>query len=142
MSDVLVSFAAETDVGLHRSGNEDAFLVADLTSGKSESGSQMSPILVGERGVLLVVSDGMGGAAAGEVASEMAVTTLRDRLLVAPPEMTIAERLRFAAEESNNRIWDYARTNPEVFGMGATLTGVIIHDGYACVGQVGDSERI
>ncbi|HYV06192.1 MAG TPA: serine/threonine-protein phosphatase, partial [Blastocatellia bacterium] len=76
MDHVQVSVFARTDVGMHRSGNEDAFLVADLTTGNVGLGPDLSAHEVGERGSLMIVSDGMGGAAAGEIASEMAVATI------------------------------------------------------------------
>src|ERR671938_1738150 len=94
MSNIQVSVYAGTDIGMHRSGNEDAFLVADLTTGSVGLGPEMSTHPVGERGSLLIVSDGMGGAAAGEVASELAVTTIRESLMESPPHPATATRLR------------------------------------------------
>ncbi|HSB10932.1 MAG TPA: Stp1/IreP family PP2C-type Ser/Thr phosphatase [Blastocatellia bacterium] len=139
MSDVLVSVSARTDVGMHRSGNEDAFLVADLTTGKTPDGSDVSTHQLGERGSLMIVSDGMGGAAAGEIASEMAVTTIRESLDEMPASTEIADRLKAAAEIANERIWNHAQDNPELSGMGATLTAVLVQDTTAYIAQVGDS---
>jgi protein phosphatase len=68
---------------MHRSGNEDSFLIADLSSGAGLDG-EMSAHSVGERGSLLIVSDGMGGAAAGEIASQMAVTTIHEQFIEKP----------------------------------------------------------
>jgi serine/threonine protein phosphatase PrpC len=135
MNDLLVSAAALTDVGMIRAGNEDAFLIADLTSGVVGAGSHT----VGERGSLLVVSDGMGGAAAGEIASEMAVATVMDSLVKQPPDTEVAERLCQAAKEANQRIWQRALEDAELSGMGATLTAVLIDGTSAYVAQVGDS---
>jgi serine/threonine protein phosphatase PrpC len=136
---VFLSVYGRTDVGMQRSGNEDAFLIADLTTGDVGVGSDVSTYSVGDRGNLLVVSDGMGGAVAGEVASELAVTTLRESMLEMPADFSAAEQLKIAAEIANERIWNHARQNPELTGMGATLTGVLVHEKTAYIAQVGDS---
>ncbi len=139
MSNIQVSVYAGTDIGMHRSGNEDAFLVADLTTGTIGLGPEMSTHAVGERGSLMIVSDGMGGAAAGEVASELTVTTIREALMEGLPEMDTASRLRLATEMANERIWNEAQANPELNGMGATVTAVIAQSGLVYIAQVGDS---
>jgi serine/threonine protein phosphatase PrpC len=139
MSNIQVSVYAGTDIGMHRSGNEDAFLVADLTTGTIGLGPEMSTHPMGERGSLMVVSDGMGGAAAGEVASELAVTAIRETLMESPPDMETVERLRHATETANERIWNEAQANPELNGMGATVTAVIAQSGLVYIAQVGDS---
>jgi protein phosphatase len=139
MSDVQVSVFARTDVGMHRSGNEDAFLVADLTAGKTGLGPDVSSHRLGERGSLMIVSDGMGGAAAGEIASEMAVTTVRELLAETSSEIEISEQLKGAAEIANERIWNRSQENPELSGMGATLTAVLVQGTTAYIAQVGDS---
>jgi serine/threonine protein phosphatase PrpC len=138
MSDVQVSVSARTDVGMHRSGNEDSFLIADLTSGAGLDG-EMSAHSVGERGSLLIVSDGMGGAAAGEIASQMAVTTIHELFMEKPLGMDASEHLRKAAEEANDRIWTLSQEKQELAGMGATLTAVLVHGTSAYIAQVGDS---
>jgi len=91
--DISVSVFARTDTGMQRAGNEDAFLVADLTTGNVGLGAKMSTHRVGSRGSLMVVSDGMGGAAAGEIASAMAVKTIREALMEDSPETAICGRL-------------------------------------------------
>jgi serine/threonine protein phosphatase PrpC len=139
MSDVQVSVFARTDVGMHRSGNEDSFLVADLTAGKIGLGPDVSTHKLGERGSLLIVSDGMGGAAAGEIASEMAVTSMRDSLAEVNSSTEISEQLKSAAEIANERIWNHSQDNPELSGMGATLTAVLVQGTTAYIAQVGDS---
>jgi len=139
MTDVQVSVFARTDVGMHRSGNEDSFLVADLTAGKIGLGPDVSKHQLGERGSLMIVSDGMGGAAAGEIASEMAVTTMRESLAAMDAATEISDQLRIAAEIANDRIWNHSQENPELSGMGATLTAVLIQGTTAYIAQVGDS---
>src|SRR5918992_4387468 len=108
MSNVQVSVFARTDIGMQRSGNEDAFLVADLTTGNVGLGPDMSTHPVGARGSLMVVSDGMGGAVAGEIASELAVKTLSETLLQMPFGMNVTSELNKAAEAANSRIWEHA----------------------------------
>jgi len=139
MSNVKVFLAASTDVGMHRTGNEDAFMIADLTTGATGLGPQTNTHQVGARGSLLIVSDGMGGAAAGEVASELAVTTIREMLMENPSSEDVPTRLREATEAANERIWNHAQENPEFSGMGATVTAMLVQDTAAYIGQVGDS---
>ncbi len=136
--DISVSVFARTDTGIQRAGNEDAFLVADLTTGNVGLGAKMSTHRIGDRGSLMVVSDGMGGAVAGEVASSMAVKIIREALMK-PRSKDICDQLRHATETANERIWEYAKENRKLTGMGATLTAVLIHETSAYIAQVGDS---
>lgn len=139
MDDVLVSVFARTDVGMHRTGNEDSFLVADLTTGNIGLSSDITEHRIGERGSLMIVSDGMGGAAAGEIASEMAVATICDSLMGEPAEAEIVQRLKAATETANQRIWDHSQENVELLGMGATVTAALVQGTSAYIAQVGDS---
>ncbi len=75
-----ISYYGMTDVGLIREHNEDNFLVANLESGEVGLPSGVMHTHVKGRGLVLAVCDGMGGAAAGEVASQMAVDTLYEVL--------------------------------------------------------------
>ncbi|MBL8194154.1 MAG: hypothetical protein JNM06_10225, partial [Blastocatellia bacterium] len=70
-----------TDVGVVRSNNEDSFLLSDLATGAQISGEEINNQKVSKRGTLLIISDGMGGAQAGEVASAMAVAAVRSELM-------------------------------------------------------------
>src|SRR2546423_14793725 len=106
-------------------------MVADLTTGAVGVGLEISSHPMGERGSLLIVSDGMGGAAAGEVASELAVTTIRESLMESPPDMEAAGRLRVAPETANERIWNEAQAKPELNGMGATGARPTVPSGFA-----------
>lgn len=136
---VMLSVSGHTDVGMHRSGNEDAFLVADLTAGIVGLSPEVQKHQIGSRGTLLVVSDGMGGAVAGEIASELAVETLKESMMEMPGDFNAPDKLKMAAEIANERIWSHARQNPELTGMGATLTAVLVHSTVAYIAQVGDS---
>jgi PPM family protein phosphatase len=139
MDDVKVSVFASTDVGMQRSGNEDSFLVADLTTGNTGLGPNMSTHSVGERGSLMIVSDGMGGAAAGEIASELAVNTICESLMEKAGSEDISEQLKLATEAANERVWNHSLQNPELAGMGATVTAVLVQGTVANIAQVGDS---
>lgn len=140
---------AQTDVGMVRSGNEDNFLILDLSSGKSWTANEEEPqdLLTysqGYYGTLLAVSDGMGGALAGEVASRLAVETVRDRMLQLQAhdiygKMPFHERLRLAVEEANLIIHADGQTNQAHRGLGATFTSVATNGNQIYFAQVGDS---
>lgn len=144
-----LSLYAQTDVGMVRSGNEDNFLILDLSTGRSWTASEEEPTELvtypqGYYGSLLAVSDGMGGALAGEVASRMAVETVRDRMLQLQAhshygQMPFSERLRLAIEEANLLIHGDGQTNPAHKGLGATFTAVASHGDKLYFAQVGDS---
>ena len=110
--------AADTDAGLHRDANEDRIHV-DLT-----------------RGLFLVI-DGVGGHAAGGTAADLALTTMRSRL--ERETGTIADRAREAIALANNEIHRAAELRQEWNGMACVLTLVIVDDGCAVVGHVGDT---
>lgn len=115
-----------TDVGRRRESNEDDFLL--------EPG----------RGVY-AVADGMGGHAAGEIASRLAIDTLREVLQRDEPLNAAtnreddAEWLRQAVVEANKRICDSIRLHDERRGMGTTVVAMVQSGRDAIVGHVGDS---
>jgi protein phosphatase len=118
---------AATSVGRVRPINEDAFLT------RPEQG-------------LFVVCDGMGGAAAGEVASALAVETIGARLTTGPPNggtqrgfQPRTAWLGRAIESANRAIIDRAAGDTAHAGMGTTVVGVWLRDGMASVAHVGDS---
>ncbi len=149
LSTINLALYAQTDVGMVRSGNEDNFLILDLSSGKSWTASEEEPLELltysqGYYGTLMAVSDGMGGALAGEVASRMAVETVRDRMLQLQAhetygQMPFYERLRLSIEEANLLINGESQTNPAHKGLGATFTAVASHGNQIYFAQVGDS---
>ncbi|HYK81999.1 MAG TPA: Stp1/IreP family PP2C-type Ser/Thr phosphatase [Gemmatimonadales bacterium] len=142
---IKVQVFAKTDLGKTRDHNEDRFLVADLTRRAASLLPHIRQHEVGERGSLFAVADGMGGAAAGEVASEMATQTIYEQMLHAwggEPEVTpqrFAYRLKEAVEVANGRIHAYAKAHPEVRGMGTTTTAVGVLGDHFYLTQVGDS---
>jgi protein phosphatase len=132
---VRVSFGARTDRGKVRENNEDHFLVARLAkslevckSSLSETGTCRSSE---EEGYLVVVADGMGGAAAGERASALAVASVEMFVLdcvkwflhlEGREQRVLFEELRKGLERVDHRVNERARSDPRLWGMGTTLT--------------------
>jgi serine/threonine protein phosphatase PrpC len=142
---MLVEVFGRTDVGMARDHNEDSFLVANLTSREASLQPEVRAHEIGRRGSLFMVADGMGGAAAGELASEMATETVFTHMVEAwgsDPEVTeqrFAYRLKEAVEIANSRIYEYARAHPENRGMGTTTTAAGCFGGSLFLTQIGDS---
>src|SRR5256885_16874170 len=112
-------YGAATDVGVVRSNNEDTFLV--------------------EEGIF-AVADGMGGHAAGEVASLAAVEALRAAFAQQPHTVTgLMEAIRIA----NSTVWDRAADDPHLRGMGTTVTAIAMveeeGEDHVAIANVGDS---
>jgi len=131
-----------TDVGQIREHNEDNFLVANLTKKSRSLMEDDRQQVVGERGTVLGVCDGMGGAAAGEVASQLAVDIIYEKLVQgdAPVDHDdLARRLVLAVEEAGIRIFNEARADRTRRGMGTTATIAALLDERLFVAQVGDS---
>ncbi len=113
--------AALTDVGSKRPSNEDAF-------GYSA-----------EQGVY-VVCDGMGGAAAGEIASSMAVEVVLQGLSRrAESQASLEHQVAEAIHAANEAIYTRARENHQLSGMGTTLVGLVVDGSRVLVFNVGDS---
>jgi len=141
---VAVTVRARSDPGRTRDHNEDCFLITDL-SALGRDLAQGGPHRVGERGSVFLVADGMGGAAAGELASSMAGGFIVQYLTehwnqdgAKSPER-FAEHLRTAVEQANEQLHSYGKEHPDVRGMGTTATVAGILDGALYLAQVGDS---
>ena len=169
---LVVRVCALTDVGQTREHNEDSYLVAELAhaeplafaddpsphgdgsaaggraAGAAAALPDRSPV-VHERapaddGMLFIVADGLGGAAAGEVASRMAVRAVFEAMRARAPDAAadadaFATALRDAAHAANAAIHQYAARHPEFRGMGTTLTAAAVRGDALFVAQVGDS---
>src|SRR5881409_2976508 len=142
---IRVEIFGKTDLGRTRDHNEDRFLVADLTRNATSLQPDVRQHDIGPRGTLLVVADGMGGAAAGELASQMATETIYQHLTKAwsaEEEATpqrFAYRLKEAIEVANASIHAHAKAHPEVRGMGTTTTAAGVLGDHLYLTQVGDS---
>jgi serine/threonine protein phosphatase PrpC len=122
-----------TDVGMVRDHNEDALMVVEFTRD-----SLVEPAST----YLYVVSDGMGGAAAGEVASAIALGTIREHIESRPAaevNADLSKSLYQAIEAANSKILEYAAAHEESRGMGATVVAALIAPPNAALGWVGDS---
>jgi PPM family protein phosphatase len=136
---VHVSVAARTDIGRQRENNEDTFRITDLSNGgRNVAAFGVNRIEVGPKGVLLVVSDGVGGARAGEVASALVVDGVARALEAAPPSAPPAAQLKHAAVTAHCDVVTAARSRDRK-GMGATLTAVYVTGQAAYIAEVGDS---
>ncbi len=156
---MFVELYAKTDVGRVRRANEDNLLVLDLSSSQAWTAvdgdappDELRRFEVGAQGAIFVVSDGMGGALAGDVASRMAVEVVREWLsgevsahepyageIESEPGLLLTENLRTAAEYANLAIYRRSQADAQCNGMGATFTGAAIVDSRAGFVQVGDS---
>jgi protein phosphatase len=108
--------AERTDTGRQRNANEDSLFT---------------------RAPLFVVADGMGGAQAGEVASKTAAESFDRELPAGPPEQVLRETIELA----NRTIHERAGSDPDLAGMGTTITAAIVDLGAeeVAIGHVGDS---
>jgi PPM family protein phosphatase len=114
---LVLRYAVRSDVGLLREGNEDS-------------------AYAGPR--LLAVADGMGGHAAGEVASALTIASMAE-LDSEQPSGDMLTALASAVTTANSRLQEKIIANPAVEGMGTTLTALLWSDGHAAVCHIGDS---
>ena len=146
MSNITFRMAAKTDTGCVRSNNEDNFQAsADLANGQMRWVNNELCSL-GDKGALLVVADGMGGMNAGEVASEIAIETVREYFApgklvpdVVKNRMAIERYMKSVIVEADTRIKKAGRENPESRGMGTTIVIAWIFDKKLYVSWCGDS---
>jgi len=120
-NDLLLEFGIKTDQGRVRTSNEDSYAA-------------------NSKRMIFLVADGMGGHVAGEVASQIAAATIEE--VVASnmhSDADVEETLKSAVIEANRRIYQTQLSNPELAGMGSTLTAMTFKDDQYYVAQVGDS---
>jgi protein phosphatase len=143
---VRLDVAAWSSDGMVRPGNEDTLAVVQAVEAREEELEEFA---------LVLVADGMGGSAAGEVAAALAVQSLRRSLLAEPPFRWLTEepglprlaadrsaarrRVLDALKEANRLVYRAARENPERRGMGCTAEAVYLDGRQVVVGHVGDS---
>ena len=143
--EIIVNVFGKTDVGRTREHNEDSYVVADLTTNIASLQPSVRTHRVGPKGTLFMVADGMGGAAAGEIASQMATEIVLREMrahwvpLDNPTSEEFARCLKRAAQSANTAIHSYASSHQEYRGMGttATIAGLLDDTLYLC--QIGDS---
>ncbi|MGE5423378.1 MAG: PP2C family protein-serine/threonine phosphatase [Ignavibacteriales bacterium] len=122
-----ITSAASSHVGRKRSNNEDSYIVWEPKD---------RDILL-QKGRLYAIADGMGGRAAGEVASQLAIQVLINEYVKHPG--TVPEALAYAVLQAHHSVLNKARADASLNGMGTTLTAMALIDGVACFAHVGDS---
>jgi protein phosphatase len=123
-----LSIGARTDMGRVRENNEDKYDILEPDE----------PAVLATRGRFYAVADGMGGAQAGQIASELALKTVFSAFY-ASRVPDVGEALKEAVADANRYLQDVARTIPERSGMGTTLTGGVVREDELFIAQVGDS---
>jgi serine/threonine protein phosphatase PrpC len=145
LPDGTLEIAGRTDVGLIREHNEDSFLFCDLVAGTCVSENDSPLLRVEAVPAMLMVADGVGGAASGEIASSMATTIaydyLRERWQRGGLRGTVivADALQQALFAANRAIHAHAVKNRSHHGMGTTATLALTVNGMIYFAQVGDS---
>jgi PPM family protein phosphatase len=133
---------ARTEVGCARERNEDSFLVLDLGTGTTGLMPAVRNRSLAPPGTVVAVCDGMGGAAAGDLASKLALASLDQVMRARAPlhDIPTAEHALLEAVTTSNRtITEHAKNHPEARGMGTTMTAAALFGPEIVVVQVGDS---
>lgn len=154
---IRLSAEGQTDPGRKRTENQDNFLIADLSraalaggylvasDGSERHNAGDGGFVLGEKGALIVVADGMGGAAGGRTASRLAIQWIYREMTAQwgternESPARFACLLRESVEAANARIHERAQQGAEYQGMGTTATAVGVLDGGLYLAQVGDS---
>lgn len=140
--DVFIELFGRTDVGRLRQHNEDSFMVADLSNHRRNLLPEVRRHRIGGKGTILVVCDGMGGAAAGEMASQTAVDTMFSELCRLDENTGLEQmvaRIAKSLSAANKRIFNLAKRDASRIGMGTTCSLAAIFNGALLAAQVGDS---
>jgi serine/threonine protein phosphatase PrpC/LysM repeat protein len=146
MNRIKFKIAAKTDVGLERSNNEDNFQASSdlLVTPMRWVNNEICQL--GEKGALLVVADGMGGMNAGEVASQIAIDTVREEFAqtnitpeITKSRYTIEKFMNEVVIKADAKIKDVSKKRPETRGMGTTIVIAWLYDGSLYVSWCGDS---
>ncbi|HEV2494510.1 MAG TPA: protein phosphatase 2C domain-containing protein [Terriglobia bacterium] len=140
-----VSAFGISDVGRVRKNNEDNFVIFNLSTSEQCQPASLCQHALGPLGTLFLVADGMGGEASGEVASSIVAENVPHRLheglksLETVTASAFAGQLRQAVEHANSVIFQQARVDRTLRGMGTTTTAAALFGPYLFVAQVGDS---
>lgn len=118
---------SKMDIGMVRSSNQDAYFTGEISDGS----------------VFAVVCDGMGGANAGNIASETAVKVISEYVVksyrTSMKNEDIEKMLNNAILSANIEIYDLSMKNESLAGMGTTAVVALVRDGVAVIAHVGDS---
>jgi serine/threonine protein phosphatase PrpC len=145
LPDGTLEIAGRTDVGLIREHNEDSFLFGDLSTGRCVNENDSPVFRVEKVPSVMMVADGVGGAASGEIASSMATKLAYDYLRARwqggglKGTVIVADALQQALFVANKAIHAHAVANRSHHGMGTTATLALTVNGMIYFAQVGDS---
>jgi len=136
-----VTVCGGTNVGSKPEQNQDTFVIADLGSGRVSRPCIKTDVWVSRPGVLMVVCDGAGGRAAGDVAAQLAASSIKQGLQAEGENVGQApdHALKRAVVGANQAIRDEVEAHPEEAGIGTTCTAAIVSPERLAVAQVGDS---
>lgn len=126
MSQIVIG--AASDPGMRRKENQDSHAFFSPPEGTAHP-----------KGVLLALADGMGGHAGGSIASKLTVDTLLQTYYEDSGAGSIPDSLKKAFLEANRKVMEKSRSDPDVQGMGSTLTAVVFHGDDMYHAHVGDS---
>jgi len=118
--------------------NITAASVSDRGLSEKRPENEDSVLVLGERG-LYAVADGVGGAQAGDVASQMAVEILGEAFINQPADIDAEDIMRAAIDRANSAIYQMASDLPQLASMATTLVALHLHGNIATIGHVGDS---
>jgi protein phosphatase len=133
---------ARTEIGCVRERNEDTFFVLDVATGTTGIGPEQRVREFRPPGTVIAVCDGMGGAAAGDLAAAMAAGALKEAVMAAGPIHTPEQAeaaLLNGVTRANTSIAEYTKTHPDKRGMGTTMTAALALGPQVMIVQVGDS---
>ena len=144
---MLTDYAAITHPGKVRKNNEDAYLLSALDGEEPSINGPALSLKVGDPGLLVAVADGMGGAAAGEVASREGLAAVALFLFThwaqlsagTAGEPELLRALETAVEQASAAVLRYSDDDRTARGMGSTLTAAVLWKGCAYLAQIGDS---
>ncbi len=121
--------SSKTDKGVVRANNEDSILAIPSWSKSA----------ISKKACLFLVADGMGGQNAGEIASKIAVDYTNNWFENSCLDNIDTELVEDLVNSANEQVWEYSRKHPETSGMGTTFTILLIKNGKAIIGHIGDS---
>lgn len=141
-----IKIFSQTDVGKERQNNEDSVAhCLDISSLQWDAAYSKVYVQLGSLGAVSIVADGMGGANAGEVASEIAITSLKESfqdssvLASLKEEGEIHSFLTTCIDKANNAILRHLEIDPDSFGMGTTLVVAWVWNEKIHIAWCGDS---
>lgn len=141
-----IKISSILDIGKERDNNEDALAFCpDLTNPNWETSKMPSYIPLGKHGAITIVADGMGGANAGEVASDISICTVKERFSseriqeVIGDNDRIKELLHKVVQQADDKINKRILTDPDTLGMGTTIVICWILNNKAYIAWCGDS---